>query len=70
MLGADLTEPAKMTLETQVRIDGLTQGLMYRIRYRAINQIGYGEWSDIAFERAANVPTAPPAPILTSVDET
>ena len=35
-----------------------------------MNQIGSGEWSDIAYHRVANVPTAPPAVVLTDVDET
>ena len=59
-----------MTLETQVLVDGLSKGFIYRVRYRAINQIGSGEWSDIAYKRAASVPAAPPVPVITEVDAT
>ena len=58
-----------MTLERQVRVDGLTKGNIYRVRYRAINQIGSGPWSPIAYKRAASVPAAPPSPAVTFVDE-
>lgn len=70
VLGADLDQPALMTLETQVLVNGLTKGFIYRVRYRAINQIGSGDWSEIAYKRAASVPAAPPTPIITFVDAT
>lgn len=59
-----------MTLETQVTVNGLTKSFIYRVRYRAINQIGSGDWSDIGFLRAASVPAPPPTPIVTYVDAT
>lgn len=37
VLGADLDQPSKMTLETQVKVNGLQKGFIYRVRYRAIN---------------------------------
>ena len=58
-----------MTLETQVTVTGLSKGDIYRVRYRAINQIGSGEWGTIVFIRAASVPVPPPTPIVTSVDD-
>lgn len=68
VLGADLTQPSMMTLETSVRVDGLTKGSIYRVRYRAINTIGHSEWSDLSYIRAASVPIAPPIPVIASVD--
>jgi hypothetical protein len=70
VLGADLDDPAAMTLETQVQVNNLTKGAVYRARYRAINSIGSGEWSNLAYARVAKVPEAPPAPVVSSVDET
>ena len=50
-------------MDTEVIInDGIVKGKTYRIRYRAINSIGAGEWSDIAYIPAATVPLAPPRP--------
>ena len=70
VLGADLDQPELMTLETQVTVNGLTKGFIYRVRYRAINQIGTSDWSATAYKRAASVPAAPPTPIVTEVDAT
>jgi hypothetical protein len=50
--------------------DGLVRGLTYRVRYRAVNQIGAGEWSDIAYIRAVMLPHAPPSPRATHFDAT
>ena len=58
-----------MTLETKISVNNLVKGLIYRARYRAINQIGSGEFSDISYNRVATVPQAPPTPIITTVDQ-
>ena len=59
------------TLDTQVIIaSGILKGKTYRVMYRAKNSIGPGAWSDIAYITAATVPTAPPIPIVSSVDNT
>ncbi len=48
------------TLDTEVTVtEGIVKGRLYRIRYRAINSIGPGPWSDIAYIPAATVPKAP-----------
>ena len=47
---------------------GVEAGLTYRVRYRAINAIGEGEWSDVAYIRAATLPHPPPSPVVTSHD--
>ena len=60
--------PDLMSLETEIKVTGLTQGATYRARYRASNQIGAGDWSDISYLLVANVPIATPMPILVSVD--
>jgi hypothetical protein len=61
------------TLQTSVFLtaeDGLQSGLTYRVRFRAINEIGEGPWSDIAFVRAVVLPSAPPSPVVTAFDAT
>ena len=68
VLGAGLDTPAGMTLETQVKVNDLIKGAVYRVRYRAINSIGYGPWSDLTYARVAQVPRAPPKPEVVNVD--
>lgn len=61
------------TLQTSVFLtaeDGLKSGLTYRVRFRAINEIGEGPWSDTAFVRAVVLPSAPPSPVVTFFDQT
>ena len=62
------------TLATSVLLtaagDGIEAGLTYRVRYRAINVIGEGPWSDIAHIRAALLPSAPASPVVTYFDAT
>lgn len=41
---------------------GIVKGRTFRVRYRAINSIGAGPWSDIAYIPASTVPKAPPKP--------
>lgn len=50
--------------------DGIERGLTYRVRYRAVNEIGEGPWSDVAYVRAATLPEAPPSPVVTFFDAT
>jgi hypothetical protein len=50
--------------------DGIVKGLTYRVRYRAINDVGEGPWSDVAYVRAATLPMAPPSPIAATFDAT
>ena len=49
---------------------GITAGQRYAFRYRAINQVGAGPWSDSATVRAAGKPSAPAKPALVSSDAT
>ena len=35
---------------------GLEKGLTYRLKYRAVNEIGEGPWSDVTYVRAATLP--------------
>jgi hypothetical protein len=51
------------TLQTYFVItQGIEQGEEYAFRYRGVNQVGAGEWSDLVIIKAATVPTAPPKP--------
>jgi hypothetical protein len=45
---------------------GVVKGQEYAFRYRGINMIGNGLWSDIAIIKAATVPQAPPKPYYIS----
>jgi len=62
------------TLTTSVLLtaeqDGIESGLIYRVRYRAVNQISEGPWSDTAYIRAATLPRAPPSPVASDFDAT
>lgn len=42
--------------------DSLTTGLIYKFKFRAINQIGNSQDSDIVEFALVDVPTAPGAP--------
>lgn len=48
----------------------IVKGTLYRLRYRARNQIGWSQYSPIAYVRAANVPTAPLQPSYVSSTST
>jgi hypothetical protein len=45
-------------------------GAQYRVRYRAQNFNGWGEFSDVAYILAATVPNRPVAPKYVSSDST
>ena len=47
----------------------ITKGKEYAFRYRAINTIGPGPWSDTAQLKAATVPQAPPKPGFVSATD-
>ena len=70
MLGKDALSPEHINLETSIKLTNLLPSATYRARYRAINLIGVGEWSDIAYLLVASKPNAPRKPILSSVDNT
>ena len=38
---------------------GVVKGRFYRFRYRCLNEVGFGEFSDIAYIMAASKPTVP-----------
>jgi len=62
---------SQRTLATQVTVtDGIKKGVTYRVRYRAVNSIGTSDWSAVAYLTAATVPLPPPAPYVSSVDNT
>ena len=69
-----LENPSANTLTTSVLLtaeqDGIESGLIFRVRYRAVNQISEGPWSDTAYIRAATLPRAPPSPVASDFDAT
>jgi hypothetical protein len=59
------------TLDSEVTItDNIIKGKQYRLRYRAINLIGNGPWSEITYVVASTFPKAPKKPVYTFVDNT
>ena len=58
-----------LSLENTVN-KGLDPGEAYTFRYRAINQVGAGPWSESVEVLAAGVPAAPGKPTLVASDST
>lgn len=59
------------TLDSEILItEGIIKGRTYRLRYRATNIIGYGDFSDVAYVVASTNPKAPPKPQYIYVDQT
>jgi titin len=57
------------TLLNTLTVTGLSKGKNYRIRYRAKNIYGWGDWSPVSTILAATIPLAPPTPLyITSSD--
>jgi hypothetical protein len=42
---------------------GVISGRYYRVRYRAKNIVGFGEYSDTSYILAATIPETPSAPV-------
>jgi hypothetical protein len=57
------------TMETTYTIGHLTAGLVYRVRYRVLNYVGWSTYSPTLFALVATVPTAPESPELLSATE-
>ncbi len=55
-----------LTLKHTISGNSLVTGERYRVRYRAKNKVGWGNWSDIAYLLVAGIPSTPPAPTLVS----
>ena len=43
---------------------GITRGNLYRVRYRAKNEVGFGQYSEPAYILAASSPYTPDRPIV------
>ena len=56
-------DPHSLALEFTAT-SGIARGDVYSFRYRAINEVGAGPWSDVAAIRAAGKPAAPAKPTL------
>ena len=59
------TDPYSLQLYFTVT-RGIVKGEPFQFRYRAINSIGVGPWSDLVQITAASVPVAPPKPYYIS----
>jgi hypothetical protein len=58
------------TMETVYTIGDLTAGLVYRVRYRVLNYVGWSTYSPTLYALVATVPSAPDSPKLSSATET
>ena len=54
------------SLSTTANVFDAVKGRVYRVRYRVRNAVGWSDYSPINYLRAADVPTAPPAPVTVS----
>ena len=54
------------TMDTEYTITGLTAGLVYRLRYRTLNYVGWSSFSPTLYALVATVPSAPAAVDLSS----
>jgi hypothetical protein len=45
-------------------INNLTTGLIYRLRYRVLNLVGWSSYSPVLFALVASEPSAPRSPYL------
>ena len=50
--------------------NNIEKGKTYAFRYRAINAVGAGGWSDVTEINAATIPAAPPKPTYVSSTST
>ena len=68
--GGSFTELQGNTLNslamTAQKKTGVVSGQLYRLRYRALNEIGFGPFSDIAYILTATVPYNP-TPVSTTI---
>ena len=53
-------------METNYTITNLTKGLVYRLRYRVLNYVGWSGFSPTLFALVATVPSVPLSPDLIS----
>lgn len=58
------------SLASNILITDVVKGRTYTFRYRAINAVGNGEYSDLLSVKAASKPAAPPKPTYTSSTST
>ena len=70
VLGQDAEDPQKQSLVTSVTVENLEQSNVHRTRYRALNSIGWGPWSEVAYLLVAEQSVQPAPPTLVFVDET
>lgn len=58
------------TMQTEYQISNLTAGLVYRLRYRVLNFVGWSTFSPTLYALVATVPSAPASPSLLSATAT
>jgi len=57
-------------MQTEYQIGNLTAGLIYRLRYRVLNFVGWSTFSPTLYALVATVPSAPASPSLLSATAT
>lgn len=59
------------TLSPSITVtNSIVRGNIYRVRYRAQNFNGWGDFSDVGYIKAATTPSTPPAPLYYDSDST
>lgn len=56
----------QISMQTTYTIENLEEGLVYRLRYRVQNIVGWSEFSPILYVLVATVPSTPQSPSLIS----
>jgi hypothetical protein len=50
----------KISMQTTYTIENLQEGLVYRLRYRVQNVVGWSDFSPMLYALVATVPSTPP----------
>lgn len=67
---SSFSSPTTVSSDRSTTISGLTSNKTYYFQARCHNSVGWGPWSSTASAKTQSVPTAPSAPLLSSVTAT
>lgn len=67
---SNFSSPTTVSSDGSTTVSGLTANKTYYFQARCHNSVGWGSWSGTASAKTQSVPTAPSAPLLSSVTAT